>query len=184
VVKLIGDGVMFAADEIESACEIALDLAERYREDEELSDVRVGLAWGPVLRRDGDLYGQTVNLASRIVNVAYPGTVLIGERIRDWLDDDERYDVKKVRSHNLKDIGRTRLWALRRVEPDEDEDEGERADGDRDSNDDSPESQRKAREKLEKLERIRAAEERRASRAALMDERRERRKARRAADDD
>src|SRR3712207_7575576 len=39
-----------------------------------ISDVRVGVAHGPVLAREGDLYGPTVNLASRIVSIAYPGS--------------------------------------------------------------------------------------------------------------
>lgn len=131
VVKLIGDGVMFSADDVETGAEIALDLAASYRDDDELSDVRVGLAVGPALRRDGDLYGPTVNLASRIVNVAYPGTVLLGERMMEILGDDPRYDLKKVRSHNLKDIGRTRLWKLARVdEPDRNEPDGGVPEGD------------------------------------------------------
>ena len=73
VVKMIGDEVMFLHDEPRAGAALALDLAERYRDDDDLSDVRVGLACGRVLERDGDVYGPVVNLANRIVSVALPG---------------------------------------------------------------------------------------------------------------
>src|SRR5690606_31615929 len=75
VVKTIGDEVMFVHDDDVEGCRTALELARRYRDEEALSDVRVGLASGPVLERDGDVFGHTVNLASRIVSVAFPGSV-------------------------------------------------------------------------------------------------------------
>ena len=49
VVKMIGDEVMFVVDSVADAARIGLSLAEAYADDELLSDVRVGLAFGPVL---------------------------------------------------------------------------------------------------------------------------------------
>ncbi len=72
VVKMIGDEVMFVVDEVADAARIGLDLADAYADDDLLSDVRVGLALGPVLLRDGDYFGPTVNLAHRIVNIGEP----------------------------------------------------------------------------------------------------------------
>ncbi len=115
VVKMIGDEVMFMADDVRTGARLALDLAAAYREDEALSDVRVGLASGRALERDGDVYGPVVNLASRIVAIAYPGSVVVSEEIYDALRDDEDLTFKSIRSHYLKDIGRVRLWSLRRA---------------------------------------------------------------------
>ena len=114
VVKMIGDEVMFLADDACQGAEIALTLAERYRDDEALSDVRVGLGSGAVLERDGDVYGHVVNLASRIVSVAYPGSVVVSEGVHSILADDESFAFRELRASYLKDIGRERLWALRR----------------------------------------------------------------------
>ena len=77
VVKMIGDEAMFVADSALDAARIGLALAEAYADDELLSDVRVALAVGPVLVQDGDFYGPVVNLASRVVNMAAPGAVLV-----------------------------------------------------------------------------------------------------------
>jgi hypothetical protein len=113
VVKMIGDEVMFVNDDIEQSCRTALELARRYREDEELSDVRVGLARGPVLDLDGDVYGATVNLASRIVSIAYPGSVVISDELHSIVQNDESFTFTSLRTHYLKGIGRVPLWRMR-----------------------------------------------------------------------
>jgi adenylate cyclase len=77
VVKMIGDEAMFVAESAEDAARIGLALAEAYSDDDLLSDVRVGLAIGPVLVQDGDYYGPVVNLAKRVVDLAQPGSVLV-----------------------------------------------------------------------------------------------------------
>lgn len=114
VIKMIGDEVMFTAETARAGADIALGLAEAFRNDEALSDVRVGLAYGPVLEREGDMYGNTVNVASRITAVAYPGAVVVAEDVFSELGDDDRYVFRSIRSHFLKDVGRVRLWSLRR----------------------------------------------------------------------
>jgi adenylate cyclase len=115
VVKMIGDEVMFSVPDERAAAEIALSLAESYRQDDELSDVRVGLAAGPVLQREADLYGPVVNRASRIVNIAFPGSVVCGEELHQVLADDPAFDWKSIGHRNLKNIGKVPLYVLRRA---------------------------------------------------------------------
>jgi adenylate cyclase len=117
VVKTIGDEVMFSVGSPKGAAEIALSLVEGTRASDELSDVRVGLAFGPVLERDGDLYGPVVNLASRVTVIALPGTVVVGPEVAELLADDDAYALRPMRPRYLKNIGRVRLSALRRAEP-------------------------------------------------------------------
>jgi adenylate cyclase len=119
VVKMIGDEVMFTVDDPLAAAEIGLALAEGTRGADELSDVRVGMAYGPLLEREGDLYGPVVNLASRITSVAFPGSIVIGPSLRDELVDRNEYRLRSMRPRSLKDIGRVPLWVLRRAGPTE-----------------------------------------------------------------
>jgi adenylate cyclase len=116
VVKMIGDEVMFEIDDPTAGVELALSLAEAYHDDESVSDVRVGLASGPVLRREGDLYGPTVNLAHRIVGIAYAGAVVVSGDVRDGLEGDDRFAWKTVRTRYLKGLGRVQLHAVRRAD--------------------------------------------------------------------
>lgn len=118
VVKMIGDEVMFVVDDVAAAARIGLSLAEAYADDDLLSDVRVGLAVGPVLTREGDYYGAAVNLAHRIVNIANPGTVLVSDELYRRLqaaDGSEAFAGRPLRPRQLKDLGRVQLWWLGRA---------------------------------------------------------------------
>src|SRR5437763_9591290 len=114
VVKMIGDEVMFVTDEPASGAIIAMTLAEVYGDDETMPDVRVGLAMGPVLAREGDYFGPTVNRASRIVNIAYAGSAVVSDEIHEALEGDDRFGWKALRPRRLKGIGWTPLWVLSR----------------------------------------------------------------------
>jgi adenylate cyclase len=117
VVKMIGDEVMFVVDGVADAARIGLGLADAYADDDLLSDVRVGLAYGPVLLRDGDYFGPTVNLAHRIVNIGNPGTVLMSDEFHEALTDlaPGQFTAEALRPRLLKDLGRVQLWWLGRA---------------------------------------------------------------------
>ena len=117
VVKMIGDEVMFTVDSPVAAAEIGLALAEGTRGADELSDLRVGLAHGPLLEREGDLFGPVVNIASRITSIAFPGSIVVGQAMHDHLEDRQEYRLRSMRPRYLKDIGRVPLWVLRRGAP-------------------------------------------------------------------
>ena len=59
---------------------------------------------------------ETGYLANRIVGIAYPGSVVVSEEMRNALRDDSGVNLRSLRSHTLRDIGRVRLWRLRRDE--------------------------------------------------------------------
>src|SRR5580698_1478182 len=112
VVKMIGDEVMFVVESPAAAARIGLDLADAYADDDLLSDVRVGLSVGPVLVRDGDYFGPTVNLAHRIVNIGNPGTVVMSDDFHTALMQEapDEFTAQALRPRMLKDLGRVQLW--------------------------------------------------------------------------
>ena len=116
VVKMIGDEVMFAVDDGHTAVQIALDLVEACAADPGLPEVRVGLASGTALAWEGDLFGPTVNLASRLVNIARPGTVLASDALGRQLPSSS-FELRHLRPLGLKGIGRVRFWVVRRRQP-------------------------------------------------------------------
>lgn len=113
IIKVIGDEVMFVADDPAAGGRVALEMSARCQ-DEGLPHLRVGLACGPALAWEGDYLGPTVNLASRLASVAEPGTVLVSEAVRDELAGDPVFDLQAVRARRLKGLGRTPAFALRR----------------------------------------------------------------------
>lgn len=103
VVKTIGDAVMFTFDSPTVAVDLALRLATSAAN--EVPPLRVGLAFGPVLLRQGDCYGPTVNLASRVAGVARGGEVVIDAAIADGLSEDARYTITALGNVSLKGFG-------------------------------------------------------------------------------
>lgn len=77
VVKMIGDAVLYVADDLPTAARVALDLTDAVRALPSGLSLSSSLVWGRVLSRSGDVFGPTVNLASRLADVAAPGTVLM-----------------------------------------------------------------------------------------------------------
>jgi class 3 adenylate cyclase len=82
-VKTMGDGFMASFGSVTKAveCSIALQRAFAEREGEPLS-VRVGLNAGEPIEEDGDLFGATVILASRIAAKAGAGEILVADTVR------------------------------------------------------------------------------------------------------
>ena len=80
-VKWLGDGVMFHFPDPAGAVAAGLVLVERIPE-AGLPPSRVGVAAGPVVFRDGDYYGRTVNVAARVADYARPGEVLVTGEVR------------------------------------------------------------------------------------------------------
>ena len=88
LVKTIGDAVLLVSPEPAPLLESALALvAAADDEGEHFPQLRVGIASGPALRRAGDWYGRSVNLASRVTSVARPGSVLATREVRDAARD-------------------------------------------------------------------------------------------------
>ena len=116
LVKTIGDEVMFLAANPIAGADLALRLVEAHTEDDLLPAVKVSLDSGPVLLRDGDAFGPTVNRASRMVDLAKPATVVVPSSVRDVLDPEPGFRLRPLGVRRLKDIGTTWLWAVTRGE--------------------------------------------------------------------
>jgi adenylate cyclase len=114
VVKLIGDEVMFSVEDPLRAVEAGLALAESVEAHEDLSSVHAGLALGPLVGHHGDLFGPTVNLASRLADVAKPGSVLVNGQLAAAVREDRRFQVRRVHLRPLKGIGPVEAFVVRR----------------------------------------------------------------------
>jgi adenylate cyclase len=79
-VKWLGDGVMIWFRDPGPGVIAALDMVDGVKE-AGLPPAHVGLHAGPVIFQEGDYYGQTVNLASRIADYARPGEVLVSQEV-------------------------------------------------------------------------------------------------------
>ncbi|MCY7396361.1 MAG: adenylate/guanylate cyclase domain-containing protein [Nocardioides sp.] len=128
VIKSIGDAVLYVADDLGGAIEAALAITEQGASpDEQFPEVRAGVAYGDVVARLGDVFGPTVNIASRLTSLARPGSVLVDVGAHDHLtghtgspdeqhehDPDGPYELRRLRRTSVKGYSRLRSWAVRR----------------------------------------------------------------------
>jgi adenylate cyclase len=82
VVKAIGDAVLVRSESGEAAVQLARRILGLARV-EGLPPVRVGLDTGPAVERNGDWFGATVNIASRVTAAADADELLMTERTRN-----------------------------------------------------------------------------------------------------
>ncbi|WP_035780995.1 adenylate/guanylate cyclase domain-containing protein [Arthrobacter sp. H14] len=114
LVKTIGDEVLFNAESPEAGAEISLALARTFAEDEVLPDARVSMVWGRVLSRLGDIYGPTVNLASRLTSLAEPGTVLTDASTAATLSQNDRFVLVPQKVRTVRGFGQVHPVTLAR----------------------------------------------------------------------
>lgn len=85
LIKTLGDEVLYAADDAGTAAEIALRLIETMAANPTMPALRVGIAFGTVTTRMGDVFGTTVNLASRLTSIAPKDALLVDGALAEEL---------------------------------------------------------------------------------------------------
>jgi adenylate cyclase len=102
-VKWLGDGVMLFFPKpgpgVVAALEMVAGVAEAG-----LPPAHVGLHAGPVVFQEGDYYGQTVNVASRIAEYARPGEVLVSQEVVEAATDSD-IAFREIGPVELKGVG-------------------------------------------------------------------------------
>ncbi|MCU1594036.1 MAG: Adenylate cyclase [Frankiales bacterium] len=87
IVKTLGDGVLFTTDSVSDAVLVGLDTIDAHEASPDLPSVRAGVALGPVLVRLGDVFGEPVNIASRLADEARPGSLLVDKLAAEALPE-------------------------------------------------------------------------------------------------
>lgn len=114
IIKTIGDEILFVCDSATGAAQIGLELTECHLVEEDFPELRVGLAFGPVLARLGDVFGPTVNVASRLTSTARPGRVLCDRELAEEIGEDDSFRLRKLRRTSVKGYRRLEPWSVRR----------------------------------------------------------------------
>jgi adenylate cyclase len=104
-IRWLGDGGMFHFKEPGAAVLSGLDMVESAPR-AGLPPMHIGIHTGPVIFQDGDVYGRTVNLASRIASHAGAGQVLASEETVARFPDDGGVRFEPVGPASLKGIPR------------------------------------------------------------------------------
>jgi adenylate cyclase len=114
LIKTLGDEILFVAADARSAAEASLELLAGHEADEGIPRLRIGLATGEVVTRRGDVFGTTVNLASRLTAVARPDSVLVDPSTAEALAGLDVYRLRALTPRAVRGLGIVRPVVLER----------------------------------------------------------------------
>ncbi len=119
IVKTVGDGVLVefgsAVEAVRSAVELQRGMVERNQgvPAERRQAFRIGLHLGDVIVTDEDVFGDTVNVASRLEALAEPGSIVLSASVYEQVRDKIALPFRLQGSRSLKNIDRPiRVYAL------------------------------------------------------------------------
>ncbi len=98
-VKQTGDGVMASFEDVDQALRSAI-VIQRGSGAAEVA-VSIGVSAGEPIEEDGDFFGSTVNLASRLCDAAGPGDVYLSGAFVDAITD-SGFEIETLGDMNLK----------------------------------------------------------------------------------
>jgi adenylate cyclase len=118
VVKTIGDALMALFASADAAARAAMDMQSGAAVIEPVAGhklgIRVGFNYGPVVEREGDVFGDAVNVAARLTAQAQPAQIITSVETMDHLCPELRAACRKLYAIQVK--GRVREVVLAQVQ--------------------------------------------------------------------
>ena len=103
IIQYYGDGCLLLFNSAVDAVALAKDLQTEFCEAPQLP-VRIGIHIGDVLIKDGNVFGDAVNIAARIQALAPPGGILISEAVQKNIANKQNIDTEYLKTEIPKNI--------------------------------------------------------------------------------
>ena len=112
ILQYYGDGSLSIFNSAIDAVRCGIQMQQQLQAEPRV-DVRIGIHIGDVNIEDEAIFGDGVNLASRIESMAIPGSVLISEKVYDEIRNQENIDARELGYFELKNIRQpVRIFAI------------------------------------------------------------------------
>ena len=111
LIKEMGDGTLSQYNKLNNA----IDSANNFQSNtDEKLQVRAGIHSGEVIFKNNDVFGDVVNVASRLESIAKPKSVLVSKETIDKLENTEGLEFVSLGLQSLKGVGRLiEVYALK-----------------------------------------------------------------------
>ena len=104
LVQRVGDQVVIVSDNSDHAAATAIQLSELASKEERFLSIHAGIHYGPIFEENGDFFGSTINVASRIMNMANHGQILCSSALVSKIGSDVGFTFKGFGYHRLKNV--------------------------------------------------------------------------------
>jgi adenylate cyclase len=105
-----GDSILAAFGSALAAVQCAIDIQKEYTKSNESLDedrrmqFRIGVNVGDVMVKEGDIFGDGVNIAARLEGLAEPGGICVSRGIHDHVAKKLPYDFEDLGEQSVKNI--------------------------------------------------------------------------------
>ncbi len=111
IIQFYGDGSATVFDSVIDAIRCAVDL--QHHSQGHRIPIRIGIHLGDLVIKDGDIYGDAVNIASRIQNLGISGSVLVSGKVAEELRNHPEIKTTSLGYHALKNVkSRLEIFAV------------------------------------------------------------------------
>jgi len=101
--KEIGDGLLLSFDSSLDAVQCSIQIQEALRSEDDLN-LRIGIHQGDIFIKDGDVYGDDVNVASRVEPFSAVGGIAISHKVQADISSTPEYTTKYIGQPKLKGV--------------------------------------------------------------------------------
>jgi|GEM_PF-6339281 len=122
IVKFMGDAVLASFNSAVDAADCALSIQtefsrlNKHRGKKDQIWIRIGLHLGDVLHKHEDVFGDGVNVASRLEPLSEPGGIVVSSTVKDIIQANSRFHLEPMGELQLKNIA-YKVWAYRMLTP-------------------------------------------------------------------
>jgi len=102
-IKELGDGVMASFNTVSDAVNAAIKIQKVCNEANDFQ-LRIGIHLGEVVFENDDVFGDGVNIASRIQAIANPGSIYISESVHNNVSNKKDIQTKFIKEETLKNV--------------------------------------------------------------------------------
>ena len=112
ILQYYGDGSLSIFSSAIDCVHFAIDMQQQLQQEPKV-DLRMGIHTGDVIVEEGAIYGDGVNLASRIESLAVPGGIFISEKVFDEIKNHDDITAKEMGFFELKNVKQpVRIFAI------------------------------------------------------------------------
>ncbi|HET9744921.1 MAG TPA: adenylate/guanylate cyclase domain-containing protein [Chitinophagaceae bacterium] len=103
IVQYFGDGCVVVFESASHSIDCAMELQKAFNE-APVVPVRIGMHLGDVLFKNGNVFGDGVNIASRIESLGIPGSILVSRSIRDQIKNKKDFLLVSLGKFDFKNV--------------------------------------------------------------------------------